>query len=385
MSQSLLVQLMINLLDNLNVETISYMFDQTMEDFLQIDDRIFISSRGTYINRGLIDHVDHNKAKNALLEISLKLQLGSELGTDIKPFIVFAKGFNSKPDSPIMVDFPREMIHIDVNNRVTHFSLNSDNFSTQNTDEDNVFLYPHSIKIISEESREIFCDKVNKATKKIANTELEKVVLARQIKMKADVSFDPRLIVSELIDSQPESYIFSINSFVGATPELLIEKFSRTISLLPMAGTRKRHARIDDDDNDVANLQTNSKDLSEHAFLIENILSKLSTIAYDIAASSTPRVIRLPHVSHLTTPISASVSNDVDLLKLVNLLHPTPAVGGTPLDLALDTIRELRLHPRATDPGRCRWRWSVCDSFTFCKIDRKRCHSFCWRWYCFRI
>ena len=98
---------MINLLDNLNVETISYMFDQTMEDFLQIDDRIFISSRGTYINRGLIDHVDHNKAKNALLEISLKLQLGSELGTDIKPFIVFAKGFNSKPDSPIMVDFPR--------------------------------------------------------------------------------------------------------------------------------------------------------------------------------------------------------------------------------------------------------------------------------------
>ena len=107
------------------------------------------------------------------------------------------------------------MIHIDVNNRVTHFSLNSDNFSTQNTDEDNVFLYPHSIKIISEESREIFCDKVNKATKKIANTELEKVVLARQIKMKADVSFDPRLIVSELIDSQPESYIFSINSFVG--------------------------------------------------------------------------------------------------------------------------------------------------------------------------
>ena len=80
---------MINLLDNLNVETISYMFDQTMEDFLQIDDRIFISSRGTYINRGLIDHVDHNKAKNALLEISLKLQLGSELGTDIKPFIVF--------------------------------------------------------------------------------------------------------------------------------------------------------------------------------------------------------------------------------------------------------------------------------------------------------
>ena len=301
-----------------------------MTSFLHSSDKVFISSRGTFINRGNIGSISHDEIHDFLVDVAIN----TENTSDIKPFIIFANKFIA--EAKVMVDIPRDMIHIDSNNRVTHFVLGEENIENGQDCE-----YPHSIEIISEESRKVFCEKIELATKKIANSDLEKVVLARQIKMRADVDFDPRLIITELIDSQPGSYIFSVNSFIGASPELLVEKFSRTISLLPMAGTRKRHARAGDDDIDVADLQTNAKDLSEHAFLIENILSKLKDVAYDIAASPSPKVIRLPHVSHLTTPISASVTNDVDLLKLVNLLHPTPAVGGTPLNLALDTISEL--------------------------------------------
>lgn len=141
-----------------------------------------------------------------------------------------------------------------------------------------------------------------------------------------------------------------------------------------MAGTRKRHAHVGDDDIDVADLQTNTKDLSEHAFLIENILEKLNGVAYDIAASSSPKVIRLPHVSHLVTPINASVASDVDLFQLIDLLHPTPAVGGTPLDLALETIDALENFDREVYGApvvrldSC-WRWPMCDCFTFAKIE----------------
>lgn len=321
-------------IDNINIQSTSYMFNSKMSEFLKPDDRIFISGRGTYINRGVISQIEQSVAIELLNDLSSNIEIDS----DVKPFVIFAKQFNDNCDVPIMISFPKEIIHIDTNNRVTHFVLEPVASEADATIE---LHYPHSIEIISEESREIFCDKIGNATKKIANTDLEKVVLARQIKMRSDVAFDSRLIVSELIDSQPESYIYSIDSFVGASPELLVEKFSRTISLLPMAGTRKRHARVGDDDIDVADLQTNTKDLSEHAYLIENILTKLSSVAYDIAASPSPKVVRLPHVSHLTTPISASVKNDVDLFQLVNLLHPTPAVGGTPLNLALETIDEL--------------------------------------------
>lgn len=306
------------------------MFTGDMTSFLHSSDKVFISSRGTFINRGNIGSISQDEIHDFLVDVAIN----TENTSDIKPFIIFANKFIA--EAMAMVDIPRDMIHIDSNNRVTHFVLGEENIENGQDCE-----YPHSIEIISEESRKVFCEKIELATKKIANSDLEKVVLARQIKMRADVDFDPRLIITELIDSQPGSYIFSVNSFIGASPELLVEKFSRTISLLPMAGTRKRHARAGDDDIDVADLQTNAKDLSEHAFLIENILSKLKDVAYDIAASPSPKVIRLPHVSHLTTPISASVTNDVDLLKLVNLLHPTPAVGGTPLNLALDTISEL--------------------------------------------
>jgi isochorismate synthase len=328
----------------MNITVNSYMFKSDMTKFLQSDDRIFISSRGTYINRGTNGSIEQNEIHDYLAEIEKHLVSTS----DIKPFIIFANHFNSEKN--IAIEIPKEIIHIDTNNRVTHFILNTDiselDFAQNSKDTNEQLVYPQSIEIISEESREVFCKKISQATKKIANSDLEKVVIARQLKMRADVNFDTRLIISELIDSQPQSYVFSIGSFIGASPELLVEKFSRTISLLPMAGTRKRHARIGDDDIDVADLQTNAKDLSEHAFLVENILTKLKDVAYDIAASEVPKVIRLPHVSHLTTPISATVDNETNLLNLVELLHPTPAVGGTPLNLALEAINELESFDR---------------------------------------
>lgn len=326
---------------SINFSSSSYMFNGNLSNFLEPSDRIFISTRGIYINRGGSQIVTQNDIGKTLTK--LETLINSEetnISFDVKPFFIFSKDFDSNSSTKVEVLLPDEMIHIDPNNRVTHFIISKAESDTEQITND-ILLYPHSIEIISEESREDFCDKVEQATKKIANSDLEKVVIARQINMRSDVNFDTRLVVAQLIDSQPQSYIYSINNFVGASPELLVEKFSRTISLLPMAGTRKRHARTSDDDVDVSDLQTNSKDLAEHAFLVDNILSKLSTVAYDIAASPTPKVLRLPHVSHLTTPISATLFKHVDLLQLVNLLHPTPAVGGTPLDLALDTIDEL--------------------------------------------
>lgn len=325
-------------MNNISIKTSSYIFDGKIANFLQSDDRVFVSPRGTYINRGVLFETQHSELKSILGE--MKFDADAYIESDIKPFIVFAKHFKDTPKTDSTIDIPCEMIHIDSNNRITHFYLSASKAGLL-SDTPSEFTYPKTIEIVSEESREEFCEKIEIATKKIANSDLEKVVLARQIKMKSDSDFDSRLIISELISTQPGCYVYSVDNFIGASPELLVEKFSRTISLLPMAGTRKRHAHVGDDDIDVADLQTNAKDLSEHAFLIENILEKLNGVAYDIAASASPKVIRLPHVSHLVTPINASVASDVDLFQLIDLLHPTPAVGGTPLNSALETIDAL--------------------------------------------
>lgn len=184
-------------------------------------------------------------------------------------------------------------------------------------------------------------EKVRTILKHIEVGEVTKVVLARQLFVSADVPIDLRLLVTQLMDTQPESFVYSVNGFVGASPELLVEKFSRAIRCLPMAGTRRRHARIDDDDADIADLQTNVKDRAEHSVVIDDIVKKLGDIANNVSASNVPHVVRLPHVAHLATSVTATADIHTDLMEFVDALHPTPAVAGTPTLRAMEIITDV--------------------------------------------
>lgn len=302
-----------------------------LSKFIRNDDSIFISARGIYINRGYLETCSSN---------GIHQELSNAKGTlvnDQRPFIVFSKEFTDK-GIPQQLRFPAEMIHIDSNNWVTHFVFDG---NLPSADNDAEIEHPHHIEMVSPESKDQFVDKVRLILKNIEAGVVQKVVIARKLNVTADINIDSRLLVSELVKSQPESYIFSINKFVGASPELLVEKFSRSIRSLPMAGTRRRHARTDVDDADIADLQTNSKDRKEHLVVVEDIVRKLESISDNVTSSSTPHVVRLPHVSHLTTSISANASSEIDFLSIVDILHPTPAVAGTPLNQALEIINDI--------------------------------------------
>jgi menaquinone-specific isochorismate synthase len=56
-----------------------------------------------------------------------------------------------------------------------------------------------------------------------------------------------------------------------------------------------------------------------------------------------PHVLRLPTVSHLATDVRGHLDPELDptVLTLAGAVHPTAAVGGTPTDLAMETITEL--------------------------------------------
>jgi isochorismate synthase EntC len=56
---------------------------------------------------------------------------------------------------------------------------------------------------------------------------------------------------------------------------------------------------------------------------------------------SLPKLLRLPNIQHLRTKITGALKQDHNILNIVAALHPTPAVGGTPTDSALQVMREL--------------------------------------------
>ncbi len=313
-----------------------YRLETTLESIVSIHDDVFISSRGTYICRGNLGLYPPQEIVRVLADLE------GEEDPEQKPFVIFSQSFSQRSIEDSNITLPSEMIHIDHHQWVTHYRISGENepmWPASATHES--VEHPHHVEMMSPESRDQFIDKVETVLKHIEIGDVTKVVIARQLNVTADVAIDPRLLVTELIHSQPESFIFSVDSFVGASPELLVEKSSRSIRSLPMAGTRRRHARIDDDDADIADLQTNSKDRNEHQVVIDDIVDKLSRIATNVTSSDVPHVVRLPHVAHLATSVTATASTDSDLMTFVAALHPTPAVAGTPTDAAISIIDDV--------------------------------------------
>ena len=81
---------------SINFSSSSYMFNGNLSNFLEPSDRIFISTRGIYINRGGSQVVNQNNIGRVLSD--LEKLINSEktnISFDVKPFYIFSKDFDS--------------------------------------------------------------------------------------------------------------------------------------------------------------------------------------------------------------------------------------------------------------------------------------------------
>jgi isochorismate synthase EntC len=95
---------------------------------------------------------------------------------------------------------------------------------------------------------------------------------------------------------------------------------------------RPRGGNPSEDDRLGRDLLGSVKDRHEHAFVVDGLRTVLAPVCQALDMPAEPRLHKLRHVQHLITPICASAANDVQLLTLLQRLHPTAAVGGLPRD-----------------------------------------------------
>jgi len=133
-------------------------------------------------------------------------------------------------------------------------------------------------------------------------------------------------------------------ALVGATPERLVRRDGTTIRCDALAGTI-RVADLPADDA-AATLLASAKDRREHELVVRAIRTALADLGGDVAAPDEPTIRTLRHVLHLHTPFRATTRAPRHVLELAGRLHPTPAVGGTPTDFAIDWIRDHEPVPR---------------------------------------
>jgi menaquinone-specific isochorismate synthase len=189
------------------------------------------------------------------------------------------------------------------------------------------------------------------AVERIRAGHLSKVVLARDLLAVADAPIDTRVLLRRLADRFPSCYTFACAGLVGATPELLVSRMGGQVESLVLAGTIARDA----DDDSAATLFASAKDREEHAYAADMVRAALTPLCRELTVPDEPELLRLSNVIHLATPVRGRLGDERSVLDVVSALHPTPAVGGTPTDEALDTIRELELMDRGRYAGPVGW------------------------------
>ena len=122
-----------------------------------------------------------------------------------------------------------------------------------------------------------------------------------------------------------------------------------------MAGTVGRGTDADEDARLARELLASEKDREEHAIVLDSIRELLRPVADTLQVTPEPAVMRLRFVQHLVTEISGTLHEANGLLSLGERLHPTPAVGGEPRDVALAMVAEHEGFERGWYAGPVGW------------------------------
>lgn len=185
---------------------------------------------------------------------------------------------------------------------------------------------------------------VEAARSAIVRGEFQKVVLARETVFRFDPPADPAGVLARLQQGQPDCIRFAFrrgtSTFLGATPETLLLRRGFELSTEALAGTLPRPLHADSGAVEALGreLSQSAKDRAEHAFVVEAITAALMSFTRRIVHPPEPEIRVLPHVLHLRTPISATLDHAVLSARLIEALHPTPALGGFPRAAALGWI-----------------------------------------------
>jgi menaquinone-specific isochorismate synthase len=166
---------------------------------------------------------------------------------------------------------------------------------------------------------------------------------------------DLRRPLRELAAAYPDCWTFAVDGLLGASPETLVQVAGGRVSARVLAGTAGRGVDAATDRAAAAELLASDKNQDEHAFALESVLASLRPHAADLQASERAFPLELPNLWHLASDISGTLGDASSSLDLLDALHPTAAVAGSPTGAALRAIAELEPFDRGRYAGPVGW------------------------------
>jgi len=201
---------------------------------------------------------------------------------------------------------------------------------------------------------------VEAAREVIRSGHFQKLVVARSTTLRASGHWSEAEVFEKLRASPgcvPFAARFGKSTFLGATPERLIERRGDRIRTEALAGTAASQTAgaVAGHRDDGADLLRSAKNRAEHQLVVAEIERRLRPLCAELSVAIEPRPRHLKDVVHLQTPMAGRVASGVHILDLACALHPTPAIAGLPSGEAVEWISAHEPEPRGWYAGFIGW------------------------------
>jgi menaquinone-specific isochorismate synthase len=189
-----------------------------------------------------------------------------------------------------------------------------------------------------------WAEMITNATTRMKRGEMDKVVLARVCEMRFPEMVAVDEALAHLSDQYPGCMTFLFeprpqHAFFGATPELLARVQGDRVETMALAGSIRRGRNVQEDEQLAQTILADPKSRYEHDVVVQSLRRRLAPLIQELIIPPTG-LLKLSYIQHLHTPISGQLCAAKGILPLVETLHPTPALGGSPRSQAMAFIRD---------------------------------------------
>ncbi|AWD32187.1 Anthranilate synthase component 1 [Candidatus Kinetoplastibacterium sorsogonicusi] len=202
-------------------------------------------------------------------------------------------------------------------------------------------------------SKEQYIKAVKKAKEYITNGDFMQIQIGQVITKPFRDSPISLYRALRSINPSPYMYFWNFDTFhiVGSSPEILVrqenillknEKKS-SITIRPLAGTRKRGSTSEEDLALANNLKEDIKEVAEHVMLIDlarNDIGRISEIG-SVKVTDTMSIEKYSHVMHLVSNVSGILKNNMKNTDVLRATFPAGTLTGAPKVHAMEIIDKL--------------------------------------------
>jgi|AGTN01.3.fsa_nt_gi anthranilate synthase component I, non-proteobacterial lineages len=200
-----------------------------------------------------------------------------------------------------------------------------------------------------------YCAKVLKAKEYIAAGDIFQVVLSQRLAV--PFRLPPFSLYRALRRMNPSPFLFYLNlgdfQLVGSSPEILVRLRDDTVTIRPIAGTRRRGATPAEDEELAADLMADPKELAEHLMLLDlgrNDVGRVARIG-SVKVTKKMTVEYYSHVMHIVSNVEGRIREGCDAMDALMAGFPAGTTSGAPKIRAMEIIDELEPERRSFYAG----------------------------------